>query len=222
MLEALAEKELGLKTATAKTMVSALAIPEDVSVLFLLSIPNAFKDTLLRNARLLIYTPRNEHFGIVPLEAMLAGIPVLAANEGGPTETVVDGQTGWLRDVSKVEDWTPVIRGVLAPNSEMATKLMGHKGRDRVIAEFSKDAMAKRLEDEINAMMKIKDQDRPIVFGPRATIVIGISAVIGGALMALSFAFTLLYVLPPLTSGRPAGDIEALFRGPDESNRREL
>ena len=101
---------LGLQHATARTVITAQSIPEDVSVLFLHSVPNAFKSTLLSTARLLVYTPRNEHFGIVPLEAMLAGTPVLAANEGGPTETVISGQTGWLRDVRKVQDWTEVMR----------------------------------------------------------------------------------------------------------------
>jgi alpha-1,3/alpha-1,6-mannosyltransferase len=50
----------------------------------------------------LIYTPENEHFGIVPLEAMLAGIPVLATNTGGPLETIYDGRIGWLRSPEKI------------------------------------------------------------------------------------------------------------------------
>jgi hypothetical protein len=37
-----------------------------------------------------------EHFGIVPIEAMFCGLPVVAVNDGGPTETVVDGSTGFL------------------------------------------------------------------------------------------------------------------------------
>ena len=37
-----------------------------------------------------------EHFGIVPIEAMYSELPVIAVNDGGPTETVVDGLTGFL------------------------------------------------------------------------------------------------------------------------------
>ena len=37
-----------------------------------------------------------EHFGIVPIEAMYCRLPVVAVNDGGPTETVVDGLTGFL------------------------------------------------------------------------------------------------------------------------------
>lgn len=151
---------LHLKHATAKTVVTAQGISDDISIVFLQSVPNAFKTTLLTTSRLLVYTPRNEHFGIVPLEAMLVGTPVLAANEGGPTETVISGQTGWLRDVSKVSDWTEVMRIALEDgDGEQRLKDMGKWGRERVIAEFSKEKMAERLEEEIHDMLK--KQARP-------------------------------------------------------------
>lgn len=83
---------------------------------------------------------------------MLAGVPVLAANEGGPTETVVDGETGWLRDVSKPGDWTKVIQQVLTSLDSAALKTMGDKGRRRVVDIFSKETMAQRFEDEIKGL----------------------------------------------------------------------
>src|SRR5262249_54631686 len=52
---------------------------------------------LLRAARCLIHPALGEHFGYAPIEAMAAGRPVLAVNQGGPTETVLDGETGFLR-----------------------------------------------------------------------------------------------------------------------------
>ncbi len=48
----------------------------------------------------LVYTPINEDFGIVPLEAMASSKPVIAVNEGGPRETVINGKTGFLADTS--------------------------------------------------------------------------------------------------------------------------
>lgn len=40
--------------------------------------------------------PQEEDFGIVALEAMVHGAPVIAYGEGGATETVIHGQTGLL------------------------------------------------------------------------------------------------------------------------------
>lgn len=65
-----------------------------VDVLFLLNMTSSQKQHLLLSSSgrvvALMYTPMYEHFGIVPLEAMAAGIPVLATRTGGPTETIVD------------------------------------------------------------------------------------------------------------------------------------
>jgi glycosyltransferase involved in cell wall biosynthesis len=43
-----------------------------------------------------IYIPRDEDFGISPVESMAAGKPVIGVREGGLLETVVHGETGWL------------------------------------------------------------------------------------------------------------------------------
>lgn len=177
---------MGLKHATAKAVTSALAFPSDIKVVFFLSVPNTIKTALLSTAKLLIYTPQNEHLGIAPLEAMLAGIPVLAANEGGPTETVVEGKTGWLRDVSNVDEWTTVIRNVLNGTcSQSNLQQMGEQGRRRVKEVFSKEQMASRLEEEMKGLEKA---ERPDVIGNQflyavAALLLGISSVV---LMKLS------------------------------------
>lgn len=173
---------LELRHATAKTVVSALAVPSDIDVLFLLSVPNSFKRSLLSSANLLIYTPRNEHFGIVPLEAMLAGVPVLAANEGGPRETVLDGKTGWLRDVNKVGDWTAIIQSVITgaiPSERLHS--MGQEGKNRVREVFSKAKMASRFESEIDDIMKV---NKPSVVTQNLWL---LGLVIVGSLAGLSY-----------------------------------
>jgi glycosyltransferase involved in cell wall biosynthesis len=52
---------------------------------------------LYRACRLLVF-PGEEDFGIVPLEAMACGKPVVALRRGGVTETVRDGETGVFFD----------------------------------------------------------------------------------------------------------------------------
>ena len=51
----------------------------------------------LRSCRALIF-PGEEDFGIVPVEAQMAGRPVIAYGRGGARETVVDGVTGLFFD----------------------------------------------------------------------------------------------------------------------------
>lgn len=65
-------------------------------VVFMPSLPDTIRDGLLSRVRCLVYTPSEEHFGIVPVEAMSHGTPVIAINSGGPRETVLDGITGYL------------------------------------------------------------------------------------------------------------------------------
>ena len=143
---------LDLTHSTIKGAGTAALASDTNSILFLLSVPDTLKTRLLTTARLLIYTPQNEHFGIVPLEAMLARVPVLATNTGGPLETIYDGRTGWLRSPEKVEQWTAVLRKPLIPSSEDSLKLMGERGRERVLAEFSHTKMTKALEEEMARM----------------------------------------------------------------------
>ncbi|KAM0717361.1 hypothetical protein Q7P37_007213 [Cladosporium fusiforme] len=127
---------------------------EDVDVLFLLSVPQELKARLLQSASILVYTPTNEHFGIVPLEAMLARVPVLATNTGGPLETIYDGRTGWLRSPSKTEQWTDVMRKPLIPSSADSLKKMGISGRERVLAEFSETKMTDLFDHEVQRVIQ--------------------------------------------------------------------
>ncbi len=54
------------------------------------------KGLLLAAAAGVLYTPTDEHFGIVPLEAMAHGRAVIACNSGGPRESMAHGRTGFL------------------------------------------------------------------------------------------------------------------------------
>ncbi|KAI9774002.1 MAG: Alpha-1,3-mannosyltransferase-like protein [Geoglossum umbratile] len=147
-------ESLGLKAATTNNFITSLSVPTDINVLFLLSIPASLKSSLLHAAMLLVYTPSHEHFGIVPLEAMLAGTPALAASNGGPLETILDGKTGWLRSPTAVNEWTAVMHHVLSGCSAEDLQEMARAGRKHVEREFSERRMAERLDGEIEKMVK--------------------------------------------------------------------
>jgi glycosyltransferase involved in cell wall biosynthesis len=59
------------------------------------AVSTAERDSLMAGARALLF-PGEEDFGIVPVEAQAAGVPVVAYGVGGAAETVLDGRTGVL------------------------------------------------------------------------------------------------------------------------------
>lgn len=63
---------------------------------FVASFTDRQRALLLAACRAVLYTPQNEHFGIVPLEAMASGRVVVACDSGGPKESVRSGETGFL------------------------------------------------------------------------------------------------------------------------------
>ena len=67
----------------------------DADAEFLGKVSPAERDDLLSGARALLF-PGEEDFGIVPVEAQAAGVPVIAYGVGGAAETVLDGRTGVL------------------------------------------------------------------------------------------------------------------------------
>lgn len=89
---------------------------------------------------------------------MFAGVPVLAANTGGPLETVVEGETGWLRNPDNPQEWTKSMRSVLWQMDQLEMTKMGAKGKARVEKEFSRDVMARRLDEEIEGMVGTERQ----------------------------------------------------------------
>jgi len=52
------------------------------------------------HAKIFILCSKNEPFGIVPVEAMACGTPVIVDNTGGPKETVIDNVTGKIIDMN--------------------------------------------------------------------------------------------------------------------------
>ncbi|MFC1967387.1 glycosyltransferase family 4 protein [Chloroflexota bacterium] len=84
---------------------------------------------LLAGARAVIFPTTNEPFGIVPLEAMACGTPVIVSNSGGPMETVIDGQTGLLfhpDDAADLARKIDIMVGEREKASEMAAAARQH------------------------------------------------------------------------------------------------
>jgi glycosyltransferase involved in cell wall biosynthesis len=81
--------------------VRSLAGP-DADVQFVGHVPDAQLPELFARARALLF-PGVEDFGIVPVEAQAAGVPVIANAIGGVRDSVIDGETGLLYEPGTVE-----------------------------------------------------------------------------------------------------------------------
>jgi glycosyltransferase involved in cell wall biosynthesis len=106
---------------------------------------------LYRGAVATLCLDRNEPFGLVPLESMACGTPVIAVNEGGFRETVDDGVTGYL-----VPREPPVIYKImkqLAVDREVR-QVMGKAGRQRVLAHYQWKRHTKTLEDTLREVLR--------------------------------------------------------------------
>jgi glycosyltransferase involved in cell wall biosynthesis len=98
---------------------------------------------LYRTSTAALFTARNEDFGIVPLEAMAAGTPVLAVDNGGPRETVVHGTTGWLLPPDP-EPFAERMRAVLADPAAVDTMRPAARARSE---EFGWERLTRRVDE---------------------------------------------------------------------------
>ncbi|ELP31746.1 glycosyltransferase family 4 protein [Rhodopirellula baltica] len=76
------------------------------------------------------------------IEAMLAGVPVIASNIPGNRDLVIDKETGWLFDVGDEAD---LVRLSLAAfNDPDGSQRIAEQARQHIVDEFSLDAMIRR------------------------------------------------------------------------------
>ncbi|KAI0628765.1 alpha-1,3-mannosyltransferase ALG2 [Trametes polyzona] len=151
-------KARGLTYAITTPSTSTVALPSlpstasanEADILILLNFSTAQRSALLTSpsTQALLYTPTNEHFGIGPVEGMVCGLPVLACNSGGPTESVVDEpaseRTGWLRRPDP-EVWAEALLEIVNLAKDERARLAERAIR-RAKDMFGMEAMARDLE----------------------------------------------------------------------------
>lgn len=76
-----------------------------------------------------------ESFGLVAIEALMCGLPVVGFTDTALDEIVIDGQTGMLVTKGDVEALSEALRRLLS-DRELRTK-MGFRGREMAVAKFS-------------------------------------------------------------------------------------
>lgn len=93
-----------------------------------------------------------EPFGLVVVEAMALGVPVVAVDAGGPAEAIESGRSGVLVPSGSATDLRTGIEPLLADDARRAA--IGAGGRERYLERFTAErmtrAMVARLEEAIN------------------------------------------------------------------------
>lgn len=110
--------------------------------------PRAQLEDLMARCYTLVFPSLSEPWGIVPVEAMAHGRPVLAVNNGGPTESVADGKTGFLLEPLP-EAFAERMRWLAARPDEV--RRLGLAGAERA-RQYSWDAFVARLDDYVDTL----------------------------------------------------------------------
>lgn len=90
-------------------------------------------------------------FGLVPLESMACGIPVIAFNVAGYRETIVNGKTGFLVDFEPKEIAEKI---TFLMNNVTAAQQMGIEGRKNAEMLWTWQKQVDKLEDILQSLMK--------------------------------------------------------------------
>ncbi len=100
---------------------------------------------LMCDADVVVAVPWYEPFGIVPVEAMACGRPVVGSAVGGLLDTVLPGVTGELVPPRRPDLLAPVLRDLLADPARR--EAYGRAGRDRAVRTYQWRRVAAATED---------------------------------------------------------------------------
>ncbi|MBM6546425.1 glycogen synthase [Janibacter sp. YIM B02568] len=142
--------------AEVESLIAGLRATRDGVVWIAEMLPRAEVIAILTGGTVFVCPSVYEPLGIVNLEAMACGLPVVGTATGGIPEVVANGETGWLVPIEQVQDGTgtPVdpdryvadlaaalVEAVSDPDR---TRARGAAGRERAVAEFSWTSIAER------------------------------------------------------------------------------
>jgi len=106
---------------------------------------------LLQNMDVFVITSLYEGLSNAIMEAMAAGLPVVATNVGGNSELIIDGETGFLYHPNEPLEFTNKIHDLL--NNKNMAKQMGENGKKRIISEFNTEKMIRGIENIYLALL---------------------------------------------------------------------
>lgn len=122
-------------------------------VAFLGFIPRSQLIDQYYSADVFAFTPIwNEGFGIPPVEAMAAGVPVVASRSGAVVETVKDQQTGFLVEKNNPQQVADAILTLL--ENDLLRETMGKHARQHVLNHFTWDRVVAQMYVRYRALCR--------------------------------------------------------------------
>jgi D-inositol-3-phosphate glycosyltransferase len=149
------------KDAERKVQLKALAGELTIGdrVMFLDAVPHDDLPLYYNAANVCVVPSYYESFGLVALEAMACGVPVVASRVGGLRETVQDGQTGYLVPWRCPEPFAERLDLLLS--NEALCRSLGREAR-AAVERFRWSEVAARVEDVYHELVS---QYRGVVVG---------------------------------------------------------
>jgi glycosyltransferase involved in cell wall biosynthesis len=99
-----------------------------------------------------------EGFGLVAVEAMLAGIPVVASNVGGLAEVVIDGRNGILVEPGRPKELSRALDRMLA--DEVFRLTVVAQGRADALSRFSVESMIRDYQELFDDVLAPRSRSR--------------------------------------------------------------
>jgi mannosyltransferase len=121
-------------------------------VRFLGELPIAELPRWYQRISIYAFTSRNEGFGLTLIEAMAAGVALVAARAGAAETVVVEGESGVLVPPGNAGALTAALEPLMR-EPERAQE-MGRRARARVLAEFSIDAEVERIATVYHSVLE--------------------------------------------------------------------
>lgn len=110
-----------------------------VDIEFVGEVTDAERIQLMKGANAFLYASEDEDFGIIPVESMGCGTPVIAYRSGGVQETIVDGKTGVFYETLSSESMAEAIKKI------EKMKLSPKDCREQA-QKFSEDVFKKKIK----------------------------------------------------------------------------
>ncbi|MFT6209776.1 MAG: glycosyltransferase involved in cell wall biosynthesis [Bacteroidia bacterium] len=97
----------------------------------------------INQAHVMVHSAWHEPFGLIFIEAMACGIPVVSFNTGGPAELIKNGKNGFLVQKDDLNGFTNKVKQLYENRDEL--QVLGKKGIENA-AKFGLNEYAKKVE----------------------------------------------------------------------------